>query len=144
MNQMQILEEFRPIIEKLCNQECSIQDAMTFICKNYEYLKEKDLKEKDKFYLIYNNKNLYGIIIVNENEYEWSLYNEEEGFSPLIKLSSTKNDIKNSDYIIEMMIHFADSSKVKDIVPEIETMNIENKVKTLKRIGLNSKGYHFR
>ena len=74
MDQMQILEEFRPIIEKLCNQECSIQDAMTFIFKNYEYLKEKDLKENDKFYLIYNNKNLYRIIIVNENEYEWSLY----------------------------------------------------------------------
>mgnify|MGYP000470605294 FL=1 len=33
---------------------------------------------------------------------------------------------------------------LKEAIPEIDDMNVENKVKTLKNIGLNSNGYHIK
>ena len=39
---------------------------------------------------------------------------------------------------------YTDADKIKEAIPEIEDMNVENKVKTLKNIGLNSNGYHIK
>ena len=53
-----------------------------------------------------------------------------------------KDDDKEHDYIIDMILEFTDAEKIKRIVPDIEKMNLENKIKILKKIKLNSQGYH--
>ena len=43
-----------------------------------------------------------------------------------------------------MMLNFAETDKVRKIVPNISEMNIETKVKVLRSVSFNSTGYHFK
>ena len=63
-----------------------------------------------------------------------------------LEAMNDENDeaLTNGDYIVEMMINFAEQEKVRAIIPDIEKYNLEQKVQTLKKIGLNSNGYHFK
>lgn len=143
MSNDQINNEFQCVIKTFENGGCSVGDTITFIKQNFDFVQMKKQELSEKIYFIYNHQELYGALVVNGNDYSWSIYHDKDGFGSLQKIEE-KSAIKTCDYIVEMMIHFADTDKVKQVCPNVSNMNIENKVKTLKQIGLNTKGYHFK
>ena len=142
MNQKKVVEQFEVIINLFLRQGCSLESSLSFIYNNFDYVIKQKKKIVDNISFIYNNKNLYGVLIASGDIYGWSIYDNKQ-FYP-IESSNKDNQENNSDYIVEMMLHFADTDKVKRIIPDIASMSVEGKVKTLKRLGLNSTGYHFR
>ena len=139
MIQKRVLEEFNGVIKVFKNNEIEDKIILSFIDTNFDFLKEKEDIERHLF-LLMNKKELYSVLYVNEDNYLWSTYDDNE-FMPFRKLS---DDFKNNDYVVEMVIAYASSYKIKEVIPEIDSMNVENKVKTLKNIGLNSNGYHIK
>ncbi len=139
MIQKRVLEEFNGVIKVFKNNEIEDKIILSFIDTNFDFLKEKEDIERHLF-LLMNKKELYSVLYVNEDNYLWSTYDDNE-FLPFRKLS---DDFKNNDYVVEMVIAYASSYKIKEVIPEIDSMNVENKVKTLKNIGLNSNGYHIK
>lgn len=139
MIQKRVLEEFDGVIKVFKNNEIEDRTILSFIDTNFDFLKEKEDIERHLF-LLMNKKELYSVLYVNEDNYLWSTYDDNE-FMPFKKLS---DDFKNNDYVVEMVIAYASSYKIKEVIPEIDDMNVENKVKTLKNIGLNSNGYHIK
>lgn len=139
MIQKRVLEEFNGVIKVFKNNEIEDKIILSFIDTNFDFLKENDDIERYLF-LLMNKNELYSVLYVNEDNYLWSTYDDNE-FMPFRKLS---DDFKNNDYVVEMVIAYASSYKIKEAIPEIDSMNVENKVKTLKSIGLNSNGYHIK
>lgn len=139
MIQKRVLEEFNGVIKVFKNNEIEDKIILSFIDTNFDFLKENDDIERYLF-LLMNKNELYSVLYVNEDNYLWSTYDDNE-FMPFRKLS---DDFKNNDYVVEMVIAYASSYKIKEAIPEIDSMNVENKVKTLKNIGLNSNGYHIK
>lgn len=139
MIQKRVLEEFNGVIKVFKNNEIEDKIILSFIDTNFDFLKENDDIERYLF-LLMNKNELYSVLYVNEDNYLWSTYDGNE-FLPFRKLS---DDFKNNDYVVEMVIAYASSYKIKEVIPEIDSMNVENKVKTLKNIGLNSNGYHIK
>ena len=139
MIQKRVLEEFNGVIKVFKNNEIEDKIILSFIDTNFDFLKENDDIERYIF-LLMNKNELYSVLYVNEDNYLWSTYDDNE-FMPFRKLS---DDFKNNDYVVEMVIAYASSYKIKEAIPEIDSMNVENKVKTLKNIGLNSNGYHIK
>ncbi len=139
MIQKRVLEEFNGVIKVFKNNEIEDKIILSFIDTNFDFLKENDDIERYLF-LLMNKNELYSVLYVNEDNYLWSTYDYNE-FLPFRKLS---DDFKNNDYVVEMVIAYASSYKIKEVIPEIDSMNVENKVKTLKNIGLNSNGYHIK
>ena len=139
MIQKRVLEEFDGVIKVFKNNEIEDRTILSFIDTNFDFLKEKEDIERHLF-LLMNKKELYSVLYVNKDNYLWSTYDDNE-FLPFRKLS---DDFKNNDYVVEMVIAYASSYKIKEAIPEIDAMNVENKVKTLKNIGLNSNGYHIK
>ncbi len=139
MIQKRVLEEFNGVIKVFKNNEIEDKIILSFIDTNFDFLKENDDIERYLF-LLMNKNELYSVLYVNEDNYLWSTYDDNE-FMPFRKLS---DDFKNNDYVVEMVIAYASSYKIKEVIPEIDSMNVENKVKTLKNIGLNSNGYHIK
>lgn len=145
MIEKKVLEKFKVIFENLGARGCSKEEILSFIDSNFDLVQKEYETITDQLYLIYNNKSLYGVLFVDGDKYQWSIYRDQKSFMPLVRTGERdENGLQNGDYIIEMMLHFADSDKVKNVVPNVSEMDVENKVKVLRRIGLNSKGYHFR
>ena len=137
MNQKEVEDNMKRLIDLFYQHGCSVTAIQSFIQNNYYYLIQEGIDNSDNIYFIYNHKDLYGVIWVNGDEYEWSIF-ESGNFHRIIK-----ND-EDDDYIINMILGFADADKVKKIVPEIGKMNLENKIRVLKKLNLNSSGYHFK
>lgn len=145
MMKQKVLEKFKVIFENLEARGCSKEEILSFIDSNFDLIQKEYETITERLYLIYNNKALYGVLFVDGDEYQWSIYRNNEKFMPLVRVGGRDNNgLQNGDYIVEMMLNFADTEKVKQVVPNVSEMDVENKVKILKRIGLNSKGYHFR
>ncbi len=140
MIQKRVSEEFSGVIKVFKNNEIEDKTILSFIDTNFEFLKENEEDIEKHLFLLMNKRELYSVLYVNEDNYLWSTYDDNE-FIPFRKLS---DDFKNNDYVVEMVIAYASSYKIKEAIPEIDTMNVENKVKTLKSIGLNSNGYHIK
>lgn len=136
------IEEVRKLKIKFQNRGCSYESFLSFLIHNANFLMENE-NISNSIYFLYNNKDLYGLIIPDEESYAWSRYENGE-FHQLRKITSYNQEMINEDFVIEMAIRFAESKKIENIVPGINSMNVEGKVKVLKQIGLNSKGYHFR
>lgn len=128
-------EQFEKLFQILEAKGCPISLASSFVKNNSEHLKNDILNH---LYLVCNNQEIYAILIPSEDTYYWSIC-YKDNFYPLEKKTE-----QNSDYIIEMMLNFANTDKMKQIVPNIQEMNVETKVKVLKNISLNSTGYHFK
>lgn len=137
----QLKEEVNNIIKTFTARGFSQEEIASFLNRNFDYIEEHGNMVQDHLYFMYNNHDLYGVLVACDNDYRWSVYHDGE-FTSFQTINSCA-DIKKSDYIVEMMIRFADSDKLKTIVPTIHNMSVEGKVKMLKRIGLNSNGYHF-
>lgn len=136
--------EIDKITEFFYNVGCSSDDAKSFISNNIEIITTTP-NITEYLYFILNNQEIYGVILVIDNSYKWSIYKDKE-FKPFKEITYDENDeaLTNGDYIVEMMINFAEQEKVRAIIPDIEKYNLEQKVQTLKKIGLNSNGYHFK
>lgn len=140
-NQDKFENQFKSIIEIFKKGGCTQEDALSFINSNIEFLVNNDIELLKNTYFIYNNKELYSILIVDENDYYWSIYANNK-FYPIRNNNNTNEE--NKDYIIEMIINFANKEVVQRIVPDIKNMDTATKIKTLKKIKLNSEGYHIR
>lgn len=136
MKCQKISEQFDEIKSVLELKGCPTSLALSFIKNNLSYLKEADIT--NKIYIIYNHNEIYAILIIDKNNYYWSVC-QDNILYPLEK--KTK---ENKDYIIEMMLNFANEEKIKKIVPNISEMNTETKVKVLRSFHFNSTGYHFK
>ena len=142
MNQENIINQFREIIDLLKSKGCDAEGIVSFIKNNFEFLVIKFGKLPniiDNIYCIYNNQSLYCILIVSDNTYEWSIYRDNK----FEKIKSLDKD-DECDCIVEKIVHVMDSEKIKNIMPDISKMNIEDKVRVLKKMELNSTGYHFK
>lgn len=69
--------------------------------------------------------------------YWWSLYHNCE-FQPFRGGStiSEGSEVANTDFIVEMMLDIAVGPKVRRVVPDIDSMNLEQRVKILKKLVL--------
>lgn len=129
--------QFNEIINLFIRNDCSIKLALSFISNNLDYiLKHKEIA--NKIFFICNNTEIYAILIVNENNYYWSICHNNTSY-PLEEKTE-----KNNDYIVEMIINFINEKKFQNIIPNLQEMNTETKIKALKNIKLNSKGYHIK
>lgn len=129
--------QFNEIINLFIRNDCSIKLALSFISNNLNYiLKHKEIA--NKIFFICNNTEIYAILIVNENNYYWSICHNNTSY-PLEEKTE-----KNNDYIVEMIINFINEKKFQNIIPNLQEMNTETKIKALKNIKLNSKGYHIK
>lgn len=129
--------QFNEIINLFIRNDCSIKLALSFISNNLNYiLKHKEIA--NKIFFIYNNTEIYAILIVNDNNYYWSICHNNTSY-PLEEKTE-----KNNDYIVEMIINFINEKKFQNIIPNLQEMNTETKIKALKNIKLNSKGYHIK
>lgn len=137
MKYQDISEQFNDIIYLFKQKGCSPKMTKTFIENNLNYLINMGNNILDKIYFICNNNEIYAILIVDNNNYYWSIC-KDDCFYPL------ENTDKDEDYIVDMVINFANTDKFKKIVPNLDKMNTEEKVKTLSNIKLNSKGYHLK
>lgn len=146
MNQEEVKNQFKIIIDLLKNKGCDMECILSFVNNNLEYLVnrlDKMPNINNNIYCIYNNQSLYCLLIVCNDIYEWAICKDNR-FGKIKSFNKDNPNFDEYDYIVEMMIHVADSDKFKIIMPDVSNMNIEGKVKALKKIGLNSTGYHFR
>lgn len=138
--QEKVVKEFNEVIEIFGESNLDYKTALLFISTNLEFLRRKREGIKDKLFLIMNKKELCSVLYINNDNYLWSTYDEEE----FLPFKSPSNNFEDNDSIVERVLSYTDADKIKEAIPEIDAMNVENKVKTLKNIGLNSNGYHIK
>lgn len=138
--QEKVVKEFNEVIEVFGESNLDYKTALLFISTNLEFLRRKREGIKDKLFLIMNKKELCSVLYINNDSYLLSTYDEEE----FLPFKSPSKNFEDNDSIVERVLSYTDADKIKEAIPEIEDMNVENKVKTLKNIGLNSNGYHIK
>ena len=138
--QEKVVKEFNEVIEVFGESNLDYKTALLFISTNLEFLRRKREGIKDKLFLIMNKKELCSVLYINNDSYLWSTYDKEE----FLPFKSPSKNFEDNDSIVERVLSYTDTDKIKEASPEIEDMNVENKVKTLKNIGLNSNGYHIK
>ena len=138
--QSSIVEQFENLTNILLEEGYDIKKINS---DNFNIGQNK-IKEGN-LYFICNNKNVYAALLIWNNTYWWSLYKNYE-FQPFKQALPINNEqkIEESNYIIEMMMNITESTKIKKVFPNIESLSIDEKIKVLKKIGLNSEGYHIR
>lgn len=137
-------EQFKKLLMNLIASGIDKEEALKFIEENINTLSCDGRDVNDNIYFILNNEDIYAIIYAVDDTYYWS--NLIEGIlTPLKNLDTVQLEkMDNADYIVEMVIDFANSEKIKKLVPEITYCNLENKLRLLKKIELNSNGYHIK
>ena len=126
------------LTKKLIENGCSYDSVQLFIKDNLYFFVDEHPDCSKHIYFVYNHLILYGIIFVYGDSYTWSICKDGE-FSRIYD-----SRIDEVDSIIETILKCADSSDFKKVVPDVSSMNLEEKVKALKKFKLNSYGYHFK
>lgn len=137
--------QFKRLLENLIKSGIDEYSALKFIEENIDILAKKDDDDYDvnnSIYFLLNNQDVYGIVYVDGDTYYWS--NLINGFLTKLKTVNEKDEdfLQASDFVVEMIINFANSEKIKQIIPDITTYSVENKLRALKNLGLNENGYH--
>ncbi|MBO5475162.1 MAG: hypothetical protein J5982_01490 [Bacilli bacterium] len=136
--------QFKRLLENLIKSGIDEYSALKFIEENIDILakKDDDYDVNNSIYFLLNNQDVYGIVYVDGDTYYWS--NLINGFLTKLKTVNEKDEdfLQASDFVVEMIINFANSEKIKQIIPEITTYSVENKLRALKNLGLNENGYH--
>lgn len=136
--------QFKRLLENLIKSGIDEYSALKFIEENIDILakKDDDYDVNNSIYFLLNNQDVYGIVYVDGDTYYWS--NLINGFLTKLKTVNEKDEdfLQASDFVVEMIINFANSEKIKQIIPDITTYSVENKLKALKNLGLNENGYH--
>lgn len=136
MVKSKIIDEFSDVIEFLFSKNIDLESIFSFISCNYDLLNENRENLLDNLFLIKNNKDLYCILLTESNKYYWSLYRDKI-FEPFRCVDDKK------DIVIDNLVGFTSSEKVKNVYPNILDLPLNKRVKKLNKCGINTKGYHF-
>lgn len=140
MIQGKVQEGFKEVIDLFEKNNLEDLVALSFININFNFLRENKINIDKALFLVMNKNELYSVLFVKDDSYLWSTY-INESFLPF---KEPTKKFEDNDSIVERVLSYAKSDKVQEAIPEIDSMNIENKVKVLKKIGLNSNGYHIK
>ncbi len=134
-----VYEKMYANLEVIRKKGCDLKAGLSLI-KNNPILLEYSPEELDhKLSFIVNHNQIYAALFVNNNYYEWSLY-EDGIFSSL--QSPTMYDEESEDLVVEMIIdsiiHNKLTKRKNNLSLEDEINNFKNTVKT------NNLGYHIK
>ena len=134
-----VYEKMYANLEVIRKKGCDLKAGLSLI-KNNPILLEYSPEELDhKLSFIVNHNQIYAALFVNDNYYEWSLY-EDGTFSSL--QSPTMYDEESEDLVVEMIIdsivHNKLTKRKNNLSLEDEINNFKNTVKT------NNLGYHIK
>ena len=131
-----MIEEYSDVIEFLFSKNIEIESIYSFISNNHYLLNENRENLIDNLFLIKNNKDLYCILLTGTDKYYWSLYKNKvfESF----RCVDDKKDI-----VIDNLMDFTSSEKVKIVYPDILNLPLNKRIKRLNKCGINTRGYHF-
>ena len=131
-----MIEEYSDVIEFLFSKNIEIESIYSFISNNHYLLNENRENLVDNLFLIKNNKDLYCILLTGADKYYWSLYKNKvfESF----RCVDDKKDI-----VIDNLMDFTSSEKVKIVYPDILDLPLNKRIKRLNKCGINTRGYHF-
>lgn len=136
MEKIKIIEEYSDVVEFLFSKNIEIESIYSFISNNCNLLNENREDLIDNLFLIKNNKNLYCILLTESDKYYWSLY-KNKVFEPFRCVDD------NKDIVIDNLIDFTSSEKVKIVYPDILDLPLNKRIKRLNKCGINTRGYHF-
>ena len=136
MEKIKMIEEYSDVIEFLFSKNIEIESIYSFISNNHYLLNENRENLIDNLFLIKNNKDLYCILLTGTDKYYWSLYKNKvfESF----RCVDDKKDI-----VIDNLMDFTSSEKVKIVYPDILDLPLNKRIKRLNKCGINTRGYHF-
>lgn len=134
-----VYEKMYANLEVIRKKGCDLKAGLSLI-KNNPILLEYSPEELDhKLSFIVNHNQIYAALFVNNNYYEWSIY-EDGTFSSL--QSPTMYDEESEDLVVEMIIdsiiHNKLTKRKNNLSLEDEINNFKNTVKT------NNLGYHIK
>ena len=131
-----MIEEYSDVIEFLFSKNIEIESIYSFISNNHYLLNENRENLIDNLFLIKNNKDLYCILLTGTDKYYWSLYKNKvfESF----RCVDDKKDI-----VIDNLMDFTSSEKVKIVYPDILDLPLNKCIKRLNKCGINTRKYHF-
>ncbi len=136
MEKIKIIEEYSDVVEFLFSKNIEIESIYSFISNNCNLLNENREDLIDNLFLIKNNKNLYCILLTESDKYYWSLY-KNKVFEPFRCVDD------NKDIVIDNLMDFTSSEKVKIVYPDILDLPLNKRIKRLNKCGINTRGYHF-
>lgn len=134
----QSYEQIINIIKIIKNKGVSFQNALTLVKNNIELLNIPEEELEHRLFIIMNNTIIYAILYVEENNYSWSIY-QENGFGPFINKNIDKN---NHNYIIEMMLEAIKKFSKKRT--NSLAQSLEEQIGEFKEIKQNEEGYHLK
>lgn len=123
------------IVKITKNKGVSFQDALTLVKNNLELLNIPEEELEHRLFIIMNNTLIYAILYVEENNYAWSIY-QENSFGHFIK----NKDKNNHNYIIEMMLEAVEKFNKKKSLNK----SLEEQIKEFNQIKQNEEGYHLK
>lgn len=131
-----MIEECSDVIQFLFSKNIEIESIYSFISNNHYLLNENRENLIDNLFLIKNNKDLYCILLTGTDKYYWSLYKNKvfESF----RCVDDKKDI-----VIDNLMDFTSSEKVKIVYPDILDLPLNKRIKRLNKCGINTRKYHF-
>ena len=131
-----MIEECSDVIQFLFSKNIEIESIYSFISNNHYLLNENRENLIDNLFLIQNNKDLYCILLTGTDKYYWSLYKNKvfESF----RCVDDKKDI-----VIDNLMDFTSSEKVKIVYPDILDLPLNKRIKRLNKCGINTRKYHF-
>ena len=131
-----MIEECSDVIQFLFSKNIEIESIYSFISNNHYLLNENRENLIDNLFLIQNNKDLYCILLTGTDKYYWSLYKNKvfESF----RCVDDKKDI-----VIDNLMDFTSSEKVKIVYPDILDLPLNKCIKRLNKCGINTRKYHF-
>ena len=136
MEKIKIIEEYSDVVEFLFSKNIEIESIYSFISNNCNLLNENREDLIDNLFLIKNNKNLYCILLTESDKYYWSL-SKNKVFEPFRCVDD------NKDIVIDNLMDFTSSEKVKIVYPDILDLPLNKRIKRLNKCGINTRGYHF-
>lgn len=131
-------EEIISIIKIMKNRGIPFQSALSLIKNNMELLQIPEEELEQRLFIVMNNTILYAILYVEENNYAWSIY-QENSFGRFINKNTDK---KNHNYIIEMMLDAVKKYNQKSQISP--NQSLEKQIIEFNLIKQNEEGYHLK
>ena len=131
-----MIEECSDVIQFLFSKNIEIESIYSFISNNHYLLNENRENLIDNLFLIKNNKDLYCILLTGTDKYYWSLY-KNKVLEPFRCVDDKK------DIVIDNLMDFTSSEKVKIVYPDILDLPLNKRIKRLNKCGINTREYHF-
>lgn len=130
-------EKKQSIIYFLIRKGLTLDQAIYFYELNKNILEEKF--KDDNIIFLYNYQELYGLLLVENDEYNWTIY-QNGNFQKL----HSKLENEECDYVISLVVSFIQSEKLNKMGIIRESFSFTNTVQKLNQLNLHKHGYHFR